>query len=96
MSRVRIASPAINANLAEVRTYYLPAVSSAARVFRSQNGIYRFGRYSPGIRTMPRLTTNLPRYRKHRASGQAIVTIDSLPEVPSWVTANIEPAAKPL
>ena len=25
---------------------------------------------------MPRLTKSLPKYRKHRASGQAVVTLD--------------------
>jgi integrase len=38
----------------------------------AQNGIYRF---APWRAVMPQLTHQLPKYRRHRASGQAIVTL---------------------
>ena len=48
-------------------------VGSAARFKASQNGNYRFGSMK-GF-AMPKLTHSTPRYRKHKATGQAIVTV---------------------
>jgi integrase len=44
------------------------------RFLKAQNGTYRFGNYLED-RTMPRLVHSSPKYRKHKASGQAVVTI---------------------
>src|SRR4051812_32704667 len=53
---------------------YLPAVGSAAKFARRKtvNTVLRF--YLGGC-TMPKLIHSTPRYRRHKASGQAIVTI---------------------
>jgi integrase len=37
--------------------------------------MYRFGAQQWEHRTMPRLINSLPKYRKHKASGQAVVTL---------------------
>jgi integrase len=42
---------------------------------KAQNGTYRFGPFLE-VRTMPRLIHATPKYRKHKASGQAVVTIN--------------------
>lgn len=45
----------------------------------SQNGMYRFALQNPlENRTMPRLSRSVPKYRKHRASGQAMVTLNGI------------------
>jgi len=44
------------------------------RFLESQNGINRFA--TKGTRTIPRLTNSSPKYRKHRASDRAIVTLN--------------------
>ena len=51
----------------------LPMVGGAARLKDAQNGTYRFvfEREYP----MPRLSKSLPKYRKHKASGQAVVNL---------------------
>jgi len=54
---------------------YLPAVGSAARFNRVQNGNYRFARLLKGSRAMPKLRHSIPKYRHHKASGQAVVTL---------------------
>ena len=50
---------------------------SAVRLFQSfQSGTYRFGGYRFGEpHKMPKLSNALPKYRKHRGSGQAVVTL---------------------
>lgn len=63
-----------NENPAESSLFDTCRRSAVRRFPGSQNGMYRFG--SPkGDPRMPRLTQSLPKYRKHRASGQAIVTL---------------------
>jgi hypothetical protein len=54
---------------------YLPMVGNATRFRPAQNGTYRFGPKTE-VAIMPRLSNALPKYRKHRASGQAIVTFE--------------------
>jgi hypothetical protein len=51
---------------------YLPAVGSAA-FFREPRAYLRLWDFRRKDRTMPRLTQLLPRYSKHKASGQAVV-----------------------
>ena len=73
-SQVQILSSRFFINPAEVTAYY-PLMFGGAVCFPSaQNGIYRFTRFM-GVHAMPRLTKSLPKYRKHKASAQAVVTI---------------------
>jgi hypothetical protein len=45
-------------------------------LYAAANGKYRFGSWKKGWR-VPRLTKTVPQYRKHRASGHAVVSIDT-------------------
>lgn len=45
-------------------------------VLTTQDGNYRLGVLAFGDCTMPKLTDSLPKYRKHKATGQAVVTLD--------------------
>ena len=42
----------------------------------AQDGNYRFGVQTIGDCTMPKLSNSVPKYRKHRGSGQAVVTLN--------------------
>jgi hypothetical protein len=53
---------------------YLPTVGSAAR-FQGAKRYIPFWCFNNGESHMPRLSHSVPKYRKHRASGQAVVTI---------------------
>jgi integrase len=52
-------------------------VGSAAR-FREAKTVHTVLRPPSGVCTMPRLTKALPKYQKHRTSGQAVVTLDTV------------------
>jgi hypothetical protein len=50
-------------------------VRRAALSVEAQNGSYRFGKPIGGVHAMPKLSRAVPKYRKHKATGQAVVTI---------------------
>ena len=71
---VRILSPPLDVSHAEDCTY-LPAGGRQCGLFsETQNGTYRFGNQKRGV-AVPKLTKSVPKYRRHRASGQAVVSL---------------------
>src|SRR3954453_67436 len=74
MSRVRPPSPALNASPAERYIKRTCSTENSAAEDDRKNGRYRFPLRSAA---MPRLSdTAVPAYRLHKASGQAVVTLD--------------------
>jgi hypothetical protein len=75
MSGVRAPHRPLNVSLSRSRVSDTCQRLAVRHFPRAQNGTYRFGVRSSGDTHVPRLVQAVPKYRKHRASGQAIVTI---------------------
>jgi hypothetical protein len=75
-SQIRVLSRPLVVNLAESITSDACRRSVVRRFPRAKNGSYRFCAVSHWeTRTMSRSSTHLPKYRKHRSTGQAVVSI---------------------
>jgi hypothetical protein len=68
---------------------YLPASGSAAHNPTTKT-VLTVLRHPSGDRTMPKLVHTTPKYRRHKASGQAVVTLDGKDH--SWASTGPKPA----